>query len=248
MCGRYALELSGGELASLLGVTLGSAASWQAAWNVAPTTMAPVMVGCQEEDGPSLDLMRWGVASAGGHDRLLINARCETVQQKPSFREAIRSRRVVVPISAFYEWRKIGGNRHPCAIRADDGGLLLLAGLWTPASIPEGGHGPGFCILTEASRPPVDSLHDRMPVILDEESARVWTSPSADGVRWGDCIAGTVRRRLSWHPVSRRVNSTAHDGPELLERTPEPELESPGLFDGYGEVGGGDLESGDKSP
>ncbi len=247
MCGRYALELSGGELASLLGVGLGSAMNWRAAWNVAPTSMAPVMIGCHGGHGASLDLMRWGVASSGGHDRPLINARCETVQLKPSFREAIRSRRVAVPISAFYEWRQIGGKRHPYAIRAGDEGLLLLAGLWTPASSTGRTEGPGFCILTEASRPPVDTVHDRMPVILDEDSARAWISPAMDGAGWIDCIAGGERRRLACHPVSSRVNSTAHDGPELLERTSEPEREPPGLFDGHSEAAGCDLESDDKS-
>ena len=255
MCGRYALEPSEGELASWLSRVLGrpsppratgesgATASWTPSWNIGPTMSAPVLTRPPGTTGGHLDTMRWGVSAAGGGGRPLINARLETVDRKVSFRDAIRRNRVVVPISAFYEWRIWDGRRHPYAIRPAETPLLLLAGLWTTEAASA-----GFCILTEPATPPIASIHDRMPVMLDSVAATAWLSEEADGDGWNGVLERRPRVAVECHPVSSRVNSIAQDGRDLLDPVAAPEVASPGLFDAVAADSGDDPKSPDESP
>lgn len=227
MCGRYALELSGVELASILGIESGAAEGWAPSWNVAPTTVAPVVIG--REGAPMLETLRWGMSSRISDGRPLFNARVETVDRKPTFREAIRARRVAIPINAFYEWRHRGGARQPYAIRPCVGGIVLLAGIWNPPRHDTRVDDAGFCVLTTEATSPVAEVHDRMPVLLDAESASMWISSDSDR-DWRAPLEEVVPPRLTLHPVSRRVNGVFHDGPELLRAIELPEDDSASLF------------------
>ncbi len=253
MCGRYALDVTGSEIAAVFagglgaipGLQAGSAGDWAPRWNIAPSQAAPV-VRPGDEGGLRLDALRWGLVPPWADDPAIgsqmINARSESVHEKPSYRGPFRRTRCIVPIRAFYEWTSIDGRKVPHAVHATDGGLLALAGLWTRADrIPDaGGNGllESFTILTTASNPSFASIHDRMPVILDGEERRSWLDhrpesaggPSLSGLR--GMLQACDEKRLRWHPVSTRVNRPVVDEPMLLaEEDAGREMRQPGLFD-----------------
>ena len=177
MCGRYALDVTGEQIAVAFGAGLGSAGAWEPSWNIAPTRDAPIVR--TGDAGLQVDLLRWGLVPAWADDPAmgarLINARCETVPVKPAYRESFRRRRCLVPIRAFYEWRREGrGPARPVAVRGDRPGLLGLAGLWASWDSPEGGCLESFTIVTTAAGPRLRSVHDRMPVVLSAEGAAIW--------------------------------------------------------------------------
>jgi len=168
----------------------------------------------------------------------MINARLETAARLPSFRDAYRGRRCVVPADGFYEWRHEGGRRgEPFWYHHADGSLLLMAGLYQdgdPQSVPKpprdelrsaepsSAHAitaadrPAFTILTMAANDVVSPAHDRMPVVLSPEAARAWLEdPRFDPA--SAAVRAQFGRDLVATPVSTRVNSAAHDGPECLE-------------------------------
>lgn len=240
MCGRFALDVTGEEIAAAFGIESGSALDWTPRWNIAPTTCSPVIRGF--EGKWRLDSLRWGLVPSWCDDASIgsrmINARSETVQTTSSYQGPFARTRCLVPIRGFYEWRRdVAGKAHPVAILPDDGGLVTLAGLWTRNErIAEGGTLETFTILTTAAGPNLESVHDRMPVILPAVDRDRWMDermtesggPESEELRAmltraSDCGLGTRR-------VSMRVNSSKHDGPSLLEPVDAPLDESPGLF------------------
>jgi putative SOS response-associated peptidase YedK len=156
---------------------------------------------------------KWGFPT--DTSRLLINARVETAAGKPSFRDAYRKRRCLIPADGFYEWRHEQGKRgEPQWYHRGDGSLLLMAGLHNGAAKP------AFTILTMPANDVVSPAHDRMPVVLSEDGARAWLDdPSFDPA--APATWSTHGQGLLATPVSSRVNSAAFDGPECLA-APEP--------------------------
>lgn len=223
MCGRFANSETIPVLAARLGADVAPGSDrWSPSFDVRPTQAAPVLLG-----GPRrrLGLMTWGWSrdfAAGGR---LINARVETAAVKPTFAEALRRRRCVVPATAYYEWRRdaadrpIRGGKH--AFQAADGGWLLMAGLWEPAEGPDGTRAAGFIVLTRAMVQHAD-IHDRTPVLVTLASAAVWLDPQAppSAVR----AAAQVRRDddLIVRPVCDGPNARVSAGPQLLASTGEP--------------------------
>lgn len=243
MCGRYALDVTGEEIAVAFRAGLGSAAAWQPSWNIAPTRRVPVVR--HGRAGLQVDLLRWGLVPAWADDAgmggRLINARCETVREKPAYRESFRRRRCLVPIRAFYEWHREGRSpARPVAVRGDGAGLLGLAGLWASWHSAEGESLETFTILTTAAGPWLRAVHDRMPVVLRTEDATVWLdhrtaeAGGPDEERLAMVLAAATDGGLVMEPVSIRVNRVGNDGPDLLEvieegaRTPR----QGGLFGG----------------
>jgi putative SOS response-associated peptidase YedK len=220
MCGRYTLTYSDlGKVVAELDALLDPAAAelYRPRWNIAPTQAT--IVARPRGDRPALVPARWGLHRDG---RLIINARSESASSR--FAAAYRRDRCVVPADGFYEWTGEKSERHPLWFHAASGAPLLMAGLFEegPAGAP-----PSFLVLTTASRPPVAAIHDRMPVLLTPESARLWiVGPPPRGVV-GDDVA------LVSQPVSPRVNGVAHDDPSCLAPPPPPETkagEQLGLF------------------
>ena len=231
MCGRYALDLGGAELAELLGCLDGTEGAFTARWNIAPSLVAPIMVA-SPGGSPRLDLARWGIVPPWRHDedpgRPLINARAETVFEKPAFRSAARTSRCVVPARVFYEWRRSGRRREPFAIGRGDEAMMCFAGL-----LERGGSAPGFAILTTEANPTISGIHDRMPVLLDAANVVEWLEHRAEDDE--DIEAETRLTRLlnpapvdllTIRPVGDRVNDVRHDGPDLLD----PPVRDDGLF------------------
>lgn len=166
MCGRFANIEKFDQLRAYYDAVANNE-EWEANYNLAPMQMAPVVV--EGEQGREIRLMKWGLVPHWAEDKKigasLINARSETVAKLPSFRDSFKTRRCIVPASGFYEWKKIGKERHPHYFTPADG-LFSFCGLWSKWKSPEGETLETFTILTTTANDVVMPIHDRMPVAL----------------------------------------------------------------------------------
>ena len=162
------MELTPELIREVFGVTV---ATLQPSYNIAPTQM--VLVVRQVSDHNSLDLLKWGLVPSWAKDpsigSQLINARSETIAVKPSFRHAIKYHRCIVPASGYFDWKHEGKTKTPYYFRMKDGSPLGLAGIWEEWQAPDGSLLDTFAILTTSANKLVESVHDRMPVILAPE-------------------------------------------------------------------------------
>src|SRR5262245_35107324 len=173
MCGRFTLATSRAQLADLFRLAGGPELPLR--YNIAPTQPVPVVRAAG--DGRALALARWGLIPRWATDpaigNRLINARSETVAEKPSFRDAFRKRRCLIPATGFYEWAKTAGGKQPYHFRLLDGRPFAFAGLWERWD--RGGEPVESCtILTTAANAVVRPVHERMPVILPAEAFAAW--------------------------------------------------------------------------
>lgn len=212
-------------LADLFGADLAVATQLPISYNVAPT--AEVYAVAATVRGRRLGTMSWGLVpswSSGpqGGPRP-INARAETLLDRPLFADAVRGRRCLIPSDGFYEWRKSsGGSRLPFFIAARDGAPLAFAGLWDTWLGPDGERLVSVAVVTTRANTVMAELHDRMPAIVPPSAWDTWLGPPTDDT--GPLLAllePAPDDLLVVRPANRRVNSVANDGPDLLE--PEPE-------------------------
>lgn len=219
MCGRYTLYHHEEDLDALFGV-VGLAP--QERFNIAPSQEVPIVT--QRADGTREVLTaRWGlvphwVRDVASFKAKLFNARAEGAAQKPSFRDAMRRSRCLVPASGFYEWAPVDGGKQPYYLCRHDGGPLALAGLW---SVWRKGGAPllSCTILTTRPNAVVRPLHDRMPVILDREAFERWLDPAVDDpTSLEDLLGAYDDAALQAYPVSRAVGNPSADGPQLIQR------------------------------
>ena len=192
-------------------------------YNIAPTQPVATVIRAPDAEHNRLLLMRWGLVPRWAKDRRigarLINARAETVHQKPSFREALRRRRCLVVADGFYEWQKsASGARQPYFITLKERRPFGFAGLWERWRDPAGGEELTTCtLITTAANALVASIHERMPVILPREAYAAWLNPTLTDLRAVRALLRSLpAEQLCAWPVSRRVNSPANDDPALL--------------------------------
>ncbi len=219
MCGRYTLYHFEEDLDALFGVA-GLAPAPR--FNIAPSQQVSIVR--QRPDGTREALTaRWGLVPHWVKDlesfkANLFNARAEGAAEKPSFRDAMRRGRCLVPASGFYEWSSVGGVKRPHHILRRDGRPMAFAGLcslWTRGEAPL----LSCTILTTRPNEVVRSLHDRMPVILDPGEFDRWLDPTNDDpARLRDLLDPFDDDALEAYPVSRAVGSPAVDRPDLIER------------------------------
>ena len=216
MCGRFVIELSPDLVSKVFG--LAEVPELPPRYNVAPTQLVPVVR--EASDGSRrLSMMRWGLVPSWSKEigEGLINARSETVNEKPSFRQAFRQRRCIVVASAFYEWQKVDGKKVPYYIRMADGAPMPFAGLWEAWHSPEGHVLETCTILTTNANATVAPIHDRMPVILHPDEFGLWLDRK---VHEAEPLAGLFSPcpadRLEAYQVSTLVNGPAHNGPECI--------------------------------
>ena len=219
MCGRYQFSETGKQIAGQLGAVLRSASAEEPRYNVAPTQHAPVLL--QESGARILDMYRWGLipfwAKEASIGNRMINARAETVAEKPAFRDAYKRRRCLIPASGFYEWQRTDDGKVPHWIHPAEGGLLTFAGLWEEWR-PEDAEPIGtYTILTTSANGFMQRIHDRMPVVLSPEERDVWLDPEAGARDLGALLGPGPEDLLEAHPVSTRVNSPANDDPRLIQ-------------------------------
>jgi putative SOS response-associated peptidase YedK len=219
MCGRATLTTPPEDLAEFFG--LDEVPQISPRYNVAPTQPIAVIRVPRK-----IELLRWGLvpwfmedAKAGAK---LINARADTVLDKPVFREAARQRRCLVIVDGFFEWQARGKRKQPFYIRREDHAPFALAGLWERKKMPEGPL-ETCTILTVAPSPEIAKLHDRMPLIVPRSDYSSWIDPAIQAPEVvAEMMTHADASGLVLYPVSMRVNTAANDDPRCVE--PQPEL------------------------
>jgi putative SOS response-associated peptidase YedK len=225
MCGRYVSVSSPSLLAAHFGVEEVRSEDAEANYNVAPRAEVPIVA--VSRDVRVLDRVRWGLvpfwAKEASIGDKLINARAETVAEKPAYRRAFERKRCIIPADGFYEWRAVDNSRkkQPYFIRRVDGEPLAFAGLWDAwydpaASAPE--RLRSCAIVTTVANDELAPLHHRMPVVLPEDAWATWLDPSLHDVgRLQRLCVPLPDGELRFHPVSTLVNKADNNGPELLD-------------------------------
>jgi putative SOS response-associated peptidase YedK len=222
MCGRYTRTTSLKELAEIFGVSNVPETEERPRYNIAPTQTIAAVRQSQEEGGRAFARMRWGLIPNWAKDAAIgakmCNARAETVTEKPSFREPFKRRRCLIPADGFYEWQRQGGRKQPFLFRMKDGRPFAFAGLWDVWGDGEGEDVETCTILTTEANELLAPVHDRMPVILDASSYRLWLDPS---VSKPDVLlpllAPFPSERMATYPVSTLVNNVSNDAPSCIE-------------------------------
>ena len=216
MCGRYVITSPADAIRALFGYD--ERPDFPPRYNVAPTQPIPIV---RLADGKrSFALVRWGFVPAWVRDpktfSLLVNARGEFVLDKPSFRNAMRRRRCLVPADGFYEWRD-GAPRRPYFVRAKSGGPIAFAGLWETWTGPNGEEVDTAAIVTTRSNRSLAAIHDRMPVIVPPEAFDLWLHcAKVDAATAAALIAPAPEGLLECYEVSPAVNRVANDDARLI--------------------------------
>ena len=219
MCGRYALRTPPKSLAKAFGVE--EVPEFEARFNIAPTqTIAGVL---QTPDGREMKFLKWGLVPSWAKDASLgaklINARSETVAEKPAFREAFKRRRCLIPADGFFEWARTDGKKQPYFFRMSDEQPFSFAGLWERWQGADGEVVGSCAILTTAANELLQPVHDRMPVILHPEDYSLWLD---EDVRKTDLLKELLQpypaEEMTAYPVSTLVNSTRQQGAGLVDR------------------------------
>jgi putative SOS response-associated peptidase YedK len=217
MCGRFVIAADGRALQEAFG--LKETPDVAPRFNVAPTQLAPVITS---EHPDVVSMFRWGLVPSWSKDisvgSKMINARAEGIEDKPSFRTALRRKRCLVPATGLYEWRADPGGKTPMYIHLLDQPVFALAGLWEVWRDAEGRDLRTFTIITTAANAFMESLHTRMPVILHREDHARWLDTSDVPLpALLDLLRGYEPDRMRAYEVSRAVNRPAVDDKSLIE-------------------------------
>lgn len=220
MCGRYTLTYRQAEqLALELGVPIEQLADYEPRYNIAPSQRQWI-VRTEFEDREAV-CARWGLINHWAKDKKTgfkqINARAETIHQRPAFRDAFKKRRCVVPADGFYEWEGPKGKRTPLRFCRGDGGLLLFAGLYESWQPEPDVWEPTYTIITTEANDFIGRVHNRMPVILPEDRVDDWLYPKeTDLDKLRGLLVPAADDLLISTPASPRVNSVKNDDPSVL--------------------------------
>jgi putative SOS response-associated peptidase YedK len=220
VCGRFAFYSAHQAVRDLFGVA--GAPEVAPHWNIAPTQYVPV-VRTDASGARRLAMLYWGLVPSWAKEKSLgarmINARAETLADKPSFRTALRRRRCLVLANGYYEWQKREGAKQPYYIRLASDEPFGMAGLWESWIEREGEPPLESCtIVTTAADPSIAPIHDRMPVVMRPEHHGAWLDPRVqDPAVLAPLLVPRPGSAFALVPVSRRVNNARNDGPELLE-------------------------------
>ncbi len=218
MCGRYAITSAPEAIRRLFGYE--DQPNFPPRYNVAPTQPVPIVR--LFEGRRRFALVRWGLVPAWVKDprsfSLLINARGESLNDKPAFRAAMRYRRCLFPADGFYEWRRENDRATPYYIPRKAGGPIAFAGLWENWMGPNGEEIESAAIVTTRANRMLANIHARMPVIVPPEAFDFWLdSRNVDANTAAALIAPAPEDLLEVHQVSPAVNSVANDTPDLIE-------------------------------
>jgi len=232
MCGRYASARSVEDLASTFGISADDVDDLPSPdWNIAPTK--PVAAVLLRHDRPVLTSLRWGLvppwSDSPASGATLFNARIETIADKPAFRDAVRSRRCLLPADGWYEWARLpDGRRVPHFLSRNDGAVAALAGVWEAWRDAEGRVLRSVAILTGAADDRLAQVHDRAPVVLDPSQWTDWLDPDAHFDRVRALLRPTPADRIRLWPVADAVGDVRAAGPALA--APVTIDEQPPLF------------------
>lgn len=233
MCGRYSLsrpDKLAGMIAEVVALPLDFVPP-APRYNIAPSQEALVIIaaGARRE----LALLRWGLVpfwaknESGG--ARMINARAESLAEKPSLQRLLEHRRCLVPADGFYEWRRAGKLKIPVRFTLEDGGVFAFAGLWDRWVRPEGGGLETFTIITTRANDLVSTVHDRMPAMILPERWKEWMEPATGAARWKSLLEPFSASVMRAHDANPLLNSPAMDSPECLAPPPPPVESQPDL-------------------
>ncbi|MGE3269090.1 MAG: SOS response-associated peptidase [Chloroflexota bacterium] len=231
MCGRYTLT-SPEDIAARFGLGALSETGLEPRFNVAPSQSVPVIV--QRADGPTLTSMRWGFQPAWmrveGQRPPPINARSESLLERPMFRGSVPRGRCLIPADGFYEWMTLPGRKtkQPVYIRLKDGGLFGFAGLYVQGR-PD--VGDTCVIITTAANDVLRPIHDRMPVILDPSVEQAWLDRDLEDANAAlSYLQPVPPEAFDVYPVASLVSSARNQGPELIKPLPDAPVGTPRLL------------------
>jgi len=213
MCGRMANTLPPDSVARLFSATPANDLPQVPDYNVCPTQGVAVVTA---DDGRRLRPMRWGFIphwyNSPTDGPLLINARSETVAEKPAFRAAVRERRCLVPVTGFYEWHRTEAARLPWFAARADGTPLVLGGIWQDWGADRQ---PTFAIVTTGANAQMAPIHHRLPLVIEQNDWGLWLGEQGHGA--AVLMQPTANDVLTLHRVSTAVNSNRSEGPELIQ-------------------------------
>ena len=218
MCGRYSLIADLGELARRFEFE-GDWLEFESSYNVAPTHNVLTVVGGEARRA---GYMRWGLIPHWAKDHRIgsrmINARAETVAEKPSFRDSLRRRRCLVLADGFYEWQRNGKEKRPMRVVMRSGEPFAFAGIWAVWKDPEGNRIPSCAIITTTANDVLEPIHERMPVVLPREAEQFWLDPSVeDPAAITDVLNPAPDDAMNAYEVSSLVNSVANNRAEVTQ-------------------------------
>ena len=227
MCGRFVITSAPAALRQLFGYV--EQPNFPPRYNVAPTQPIPVVL--VDKGARHFQLMRWGLLPSWVKDprgfTVLINARSETVLEKPAFKKAIRRRRGLIPADGYYEWKSIDGRKQPYFIHRADRAPLGFAAVFETWAGPNGEELDTVAIVTAAAGEDLATLHDRVPVTISPGDFERWLDIRGDEV---DAILPLMTAprigEFAWHPVSTRVNRVVNDDDQLLLPISAEEMEA----------------------
>jgi len=217
MCGRFVITSPPAALRQMFGYA--DQPNFPPRHNIAPTQPIPVVI--LENGGRHFRLMRWGLVPAWVKDArefaLLINARAETVAEKPAFKKAMKRRRCLIPADGYYEWHAAGSQKRPHFIHRRDGIPIGLAGLAETWIGPNGEELDTVAIVTAPASADLSSLHHRVPVTIAPGAFEPWLDCGAHDVEEAMALLRPPREgEFAWHEVSTRVNRVANDDSQLI--------------------------------
>ena len=221
MCGRYTLHHKPEAVTARFNVEV-TPELIVPRFNIAPSQIVPIV-----REGDRRGLVRelvgckWGLVPFWAEDPAIgsrmINARAETLAEKPSYKRALKSRRCLIPADGFCEWKKDGKVKQPMHIKRKDDDLFAFAGLWEEWKAPDGGRLQTCTIITTEPNELMVEIHNRMPVILPREAEHVWLDPAFDNLAQLTAMLQPYdARELEAYPVSTTVNTPAREGEELI--------------------------------
>jgi putative SOS response-associated peptidase YedK len=217
MCGRYTLHHSIEAIADRFNVT-SVAFDQDPRYNIAPTQEVAAVTG---DDERTLRGLVWGLVPFWAKDpqigNRMINARAETIAEKPAYKHAFVRRRCLIPADGFYEWMRTGDHRTPMHIRFRDERLFAFAGIWERWASPDGEELFTCSLVTVEPNRLVAPIHNRMPAILSPEDEAAWLTPDVKPAQLLELLRAHEPDDMVAFPVSRRVNSPAIDDAECIE-------------------------------
>ena len=215
MCGRYASSRRPDDLASYFEVEEPVEEVLEPSWNVAPTDRVYAVV---QRKTRQLRVLRWGLVPSWSKDAKgaarMINARAESVREKPAFRKAFASRRCLVPADGYYEWKQLGTEKQPWFL-STPGAPLAMAGLYEHWKDPDGQWLSTCTVITTSAPDDLGEIHDRTPLLVPREHWATWLDPGLPDP--GDLLVPGVPGVLDAWEVGKAVGNVRNDGPELVE-------------------------------
>ncbi len=220
MCGRFAITSPPEAVRAFF--RYAETPNFPPRYNIAPTQPIPVISARREAAGAArhFHLARWGFLPAFVKDPqkfpMIINARAETLTQKPSFRAALKRRRCLIPADCWYEWRaNLKGPKTPFLLRRAGGGPMAFAGLWETYVDPAGGEIDTACIITTDANGATVAVHDRMPALIEPENFDAWLEPDETIPPPLKLLRPADNDMIEFYAISPLVNRAGNDGPEV---------------------------------